>query len=92
MDIGAIIVLLVVAGVCGAAAQLLPGSPGARTRFDWAIVGIVAFVTGLLANTFRHLGPQWHGLYFIPAVVISAFWSAVATFALRRLGRKEKEE
>jgi hypothetical protein len=89
---GGIIVLLGVAVVFGAAAQFFPGYPGARTRFDWVIVGLVALATGLLANAIRQVGPQWDGLYVLPVLLVSAFWSVVATVALRRLGRREKAE
>jgi hypothetical protein len=88
-----IIVLLIIAAVYGAAAQLFPGDPGPRTRFDGVIVFLVAAITGFLANVIRHgLGPQVDGLYYIPVAIIAAFWSVIGALLLRKVGRKEPSE
>jgi uncharacterized membrane protein YeaQ/YmgE (transglycosylase-associated protein family) len=91
MEVGGIIVLVVVAALLGAAAQFVPGYPGPRTRFDGVIVGVVALAAEFLANAFRHFGPQWQGVYVVPAIIVGAFWAIIATVALRRLGRKMPE-
>jgi hypothetical protein len=85
------IILLVIAAVYGAAAQMFPGYPGRRTRFDGIIVFLVALLTGFIANLVRKgLGPQVDGLYYVPVAIIALFWSVIVTLLLRRVGRKEE--
>jgi hypothetical protein len=68
-----IIVLVIIAGVYGAAAQLIQGYPGPRTRFDGGIIFVVAVLTGFVANIIRKgLGPQMDGLYVVPVAIIAA--------------------
>jgi hypothetical protein len=88
-----VIVLLLIAVVCGAAAHFFPGDPGRRTSFDGAMIFLVALFTGFLANILRGgFGPQVDGLYYVPVVLIAAFWSVIVTLLLRRVGRKEPSE
>jgi uncharacterized membrane protein YeaQ/YmgE (transglycosylase-associated protein family) len=91
MEVGGIILLVVVAALLGVGAQFVPGYPGPRTRFDGVIVGVVALAAEVLVNALRQYGPQWQGVYVVPALIAGAFWALVATFALRRLGRKMPE-
>jgi uncharacterized membrane protein YeaQ/YmgE (transglycosylase-associated protein family) len=91
MEVGGIILLVVVAALLGVGAQCVPGYPGPRTRFDGVIVGVVALAAEFLVNVLRHFGPQWQGVYLVPTIIAGAFWAIVATFALRRLGRKMPE-
>ena len=85
------ILLAVVAVVFGAVAQVLPSMQGARTRFDGIIVALVAFGTALIGNALKPYGPQWQGVYVMTAILIGAIWAFIATFAIRRLGRKVPE-
>jgi hypothetical protein len=84
------IVLIIIAGVYGVAAQFFPGDPGPRTRFDGIIIFVVALLTGFVGNILKKgIGPQVDGLYYITVSIIAAVWSVVVTVLLRRIGRKE---
>jgi hypothetical protein len=91
MGIGGIILLLVVAVVLGVGAQIVPGYPGPRTRFDGVVVGVVALAAELLGNALKPIGPYWQGVYVVTSIIIGAIWAIIATFAIRRLGRKMPE-
>jgi hypothetical protein len=87
-----VIILIVLAAAYGAGAQVFPGYPGRRTRFDGVVVFLVALLTGFVVNLVRKgLGPQVDGLYYVPVAIIALFWSVIATLLLRRVGRKEEE-
>jgi hypothetical protein len=91
MDSVGIILLVVVAAILGVGAQIVPGYPGPRTRFDGIIVGIVALATEFIGNTLKHIGTPWHGVYVVTTIIIGAIWAIIVTIALRRLGRKMPE-
>jgi hypothetical protein len=87
--------MIIVALVVGAAAQLIRNLwdiPGPRTRFDWLIVAVVAFVFGIGISVVRQLGPEWDGLYVVPAILGAVVWGAVAAAVLRYVGRSRPEE
>lgn len=93
MGVGAVILVVVVAAIMAAAAQLLrvPGVRDARTRYDWAVVGLVALVTGFLVGVIRAIGPQWQGLYVGPAIIAEVFWTVVVSGLLRYVARPYPE-
>jgi hypothetical protein len=82
--------MVVVAVILGAAAQLIRGLRGPRTRFDGVIVGVVALGLGLLVGVIRPIGPQWDGLYVGPAIVAAVFWGGLAMWLLRYVARPYK--
>ncbi len=90
MGIGAVVLMVIVAAVLGAAAQLIRGFRGPQTSFDGVIVGVVALGLGLLVGWIRQIGPQWDGLYVGPAIVAAVFWGVVATWLLRYFARPYK--
>jgi hypothetical protein len=98
MGIVGIFVLLLIAAIYGVAAHVLPGFGGRRTRFDGAIVFLVALLSGLIANLLRTglgpkgIGPQVGGLYFVPVALVAAFWSVVVLLLLRKVGRKKQSQ
>jgi hypothetical protein len=93
MGIGAVILMVVVAAILAAGAQLvrIPGIRDPRTRYDWAIVGVVALGLGIVVGLIRQIGPQWQGLYVGPAVFGAVFWSVVTTAVLRYVARPYPE-
>jgi len=90
MGIGAVVLMVVVAAVLGAAAQLIQGFRGPRTSFDGIKVGVVALGLGLLVGLIRQIGPLWDGLYVGPAIVAAIFWGVVASWLLRYVARPYK--
>ncbi|HKF75843.1 MAG TPA: hypothetical protein VKF59_06850 [Candidatus Dormibacteraeota bacterium] len=93
MGIGAIILLVVTAAILAAGAQLvrIPGIRDPRTKYDWAIVGVVALGLGIVVGLVRQIGPQWQGLYIGPAIFGAVFWSVVVTGVLRYAARPYPE-
>jgi hypothetical protein len=89
MGAAQIILLVVVAVVVGAAAQLAPGAQGARTPFDGIVTGLVALGVGFLINVAKPIGPSWDGLHYLPAVAAEVVWAAIVALLLRKVGRKE---
>lgn len=93
MGIGAAILMLAVAVVMGAAAQVIknPRIQDPRTSYDWAITGIVSLVFGVVVGFLKPIGPQWDGLYVVPAIVGGVVWAIIAAAFLRYVGRGTPE-
>jgi hypothetical protein len=85
--------MVVLASLLGAGAQLFrsPGIRAPRTRFDGAIVGVVALATGILVGEIRQIGPRWDGLYVAPAIFAAVAWALIAGAVLRYAARSSPE-
>ncbi len=70
MGIGAVIVLLVAALVLGFVAQSLGH---ARFGYEWVIAGIAAAIGAYVASewlgTMSTWGPEWDGMFLLPALI-----------------------
>jgi hypothetical protein len=95
MGASALGLMVIVAAIVGLAAQLVGspfGIPRRRTRYDGLIVGVVAFVLGIVVSEVRQIGPQWDGLYVATAIFGAVFWGLVTAAILRYVARPESAE
>ena len=88
MELIPFIALIVLAAVVGLGAQLL-GHP--RSGFDWAMTGVAAFIGGYIASELlgaaSTIGPEWGGLYYVPALIGALFVGVAVELIVRRTGQ-----
>ncbi len=90
--LGPVILMLVIAALLGAAAQLVrnPKIRDPRTNYDWAIVAVVTFLLGLFVGAIKPYGLRWEGMYVTTGGIAAAFWGILAIYVLRYVKREEE--
>ncbi len=87
MGIWGFVILVVMALVLGVMAQL---AGEARTGYDWLVSGIAALAGGYIASELLGAasvwGPEFDGLFILPAIIGAVVLTIVTEFAMRIVG------